>query len=111
MGVLRVTQPFIPHFRAQKSGLFISTTSIGGFMGFPLNSMYHVTKFALGAVTLHLASSYYRDSVYHMRDFSLALQLIAGLSLLSLIEYFKIKPSDGANLRGISIKKEVQNAA
>jgi hypothetical protein len=46
-----------------------------------------------------------------MRDFSLALQLIAGLSLLSLIEYFKIKPSDGANLRGISIKKEVQNAA
>lgn len=66
---------------------------------------------ALGAVTLHLASSYYQDTVYQMRDFSLALQLIAGLSLLSLIEYFKIKPSDGANLRGISLKKEVQNAA
>ncbi len=47
LGVLRVTQAFIPHFRAQKSGLFISTTSIGGFMGFPLHSIYHATKFAL----------------------------------------------------------------
>jgi len=47
LGVLRVTQAFIPHFRQQKSGLFISTTSIGGFMGFPLHSMYHATKFAL----------------------------------------------------------------
>jgi len=35
LGVLRVTQAFIPHFRAQKSGLFISTTSIGG-MSFEL---------------------------------------------------------------------------
>jgi MFS family permease len=66
---------------------------------------------ALGAVTLHLASSYYQDTVYQMRDFSLALQLIAGLSLLSLIEYFKIKPSDGANLRGLPSQKEVQKAA
>ncbi len=66
---------------------------------------------ALGAVTLHLASTYYQDTSYQMRDFSLALQLIAGLSLLSLIEYFKIKPNDGNNLRGIPIKKESAQAA
>jgi NAD(P)-dependent dehydrogenase (short-subunit alcohol dehydrogenase family) len=47
LGVLRITQAFIPYFREKKNGLFISTTSIGGFMGFPLHSIYHATKFAL----------------------------------------------------------------
>jgi NAD(P)-dependent dehydrogenase (short-subunit alcohol dehydrogenase family) len=47
LGVLRVTQAFIPHFREKKSGLFISTTSMGGFLGFPLHSIYHATKFAI----------------------------------------------------------------
>lgn len=47
LGVLFVTKAFIPHFREKKSGLFISTTSIGGIIGFPLHSIYHATKFAL----------------------------------------------------------------
>lgn len=47
LGVIRVTQAFIPYFRAKKSGLFISTTSMGGFLGFPLHSIYHATKFGL----------------------------------------------------------------
>ena len=47
LGVIRVTQAFIPHFRQKKSGLFISTTSIGGLFGFPLHSIYHATKFAI----------------------------------------------------------------
>ncbi len=47
LGVLRVTQAFIPHFRAKQSGLFITTTSIGGLVTFPLNSVYHATKWAL----------------------------------------------------------------
>lgn len=47
LGVLRVTHAFIPHFREKKSGLFISTTSIGGIIGFPLHSIYHATKFAI----------------------------------------------------------------
>ena len=47
LGVLRVTQAFIPHFREKKSGLFISTTSIGGLFGFPLHSIYHASKFAI----------------------------------------------------------------
>ncbi len=47
LGVIRVTQAFIPYFRERKSGMFISTTSIGGLMAFPLNSLYHATKWAL----------------------------------------------------------------
>lgn len=47
LGVIRVTHAFIPHFRAKQSGLFISTTSMGGFLGFPLHSVYHATKFGV----------------------------------------------------------------
>ncbi|MEX8546295.1 MAG: SDR family oxidoreductase [Mucilaginibacter sp.] len=47
LGVMRVTQAFIPYFREKKSGLFISTTSIGGLLGFPLHSIYQATKFAI----------------------------------------------------------------
>lgn len=47
LGVLRVTQAFIPHFRENKSGLFITTTSIGGLITLPFNSVYHATKWAL----------------------------------------------------------------
>lgn len=47
LGVLRVTQAFIPHFREKKSGIFISTTSMGGFLTFPLHSVYHATKFGV----------------------------------------------------------------
>jgi len=47
LGVLRVTQAFIPHFRQKRSGVFIATTSIGGLWGFPISSVYHATKFAL----------------------------------------------------------------
>lgn len=47
MGVFRVTQAFLPAFRKQKSGLFITTTSIGGHIAFPYFSAYHASKWAL----------------------------------------------------------------
>jgi NAD(P)-dependent dehydrogenase (short-subunit alcohol dehydrogenase family) len=47
LGVMRVTQAFIPHFRERGSGLFITTTSIGGLITFPFNSVYHATKWGL----------------------------------------------------------------
>jgi NAD(P)-dependent dehydrogenase (short-subunit alcohol dehydrogenase family) len=47
LGVIRVTQAFIPYFREKKSGMFITTTSIGGLVTFPFNSLYHATKWAL----------------------------------------------------------------
>lgn len=47
LGVIRVTQAFIPYFRERQQGLFISTTSIGGLVAFPFSSVYHATKWAL----------------------------------------------------------------
>lgn len=47
LGVLRVTKAFIPYFRAKQSGLFITITSMGGLLSFPLGSVYHATKWAL----------------------------------------------------------------
>jgi NAD(P)-dependent dehydrogenase (short-subunit alcohol dehydrogenase family) len=47
LGVLRTTQAFLPHFREKRSGVIVTTTSIGGLVAFPLNSVYHATKWAL----------------------------------------------------------------
>jgi NAD(P)-dependent dehydrogenase (short-subunit alcohol dehydrogenase family) len=47
MGPIRTTKAFIPHFREKKAGMFINTTSIGGLMTVPFNSLYHATKWAL----------------------------------------------------------------
>ena len=44
MGPIRVTKAFTPHFRRRRAGLFINTTSIGGLITVPFNSMYHATK-------------------------------------------------------------------
>jgi NAD(P)-dependent dehydrogenase (short-subunit alcohol dehydrogenase family) len=47
LGVIRITKAFIPHFRNNKNGVFITTTSIGGLFGFPLHSLYNAAKFAI----------------------------------------------------------------
>jgi NAD(P)-dependent dehydrogenase (short-subunit alcohol dehydrogenase family) len=47
LGTIRTTKAFVPHFRAQRKGLFINTTSIGAFIAVPFNSLYHATKWAL----------------------------------------------------------------
>ncbi|MCC8407507.1 SDR family oxidoreductase [Mucilaginibacter sp. UR6-1] len=47
IGVIMVTQAFIPHFRKKKSGVFISTTSMGGLLAYPLHSIYHAAKFGV----------------------------------------------------------------
>jgi NAD(P)-dependent dehydrogenase (short-subunit alcohol dehydrogenase family) len=47
LGVMRVTQAFLPAMREQKRGTIITTTSIGGLVAFPFNSVYHATKWGL----------------------------------------------------------------
>src|SRR6185436_7397872 len=47
MGPIRTTKAFIPYFRERRAGLFITTSSIGGLITVPFNSMYHATKWAL----------------------------------------------------------------
>jgi NAD(P)-dependent dehydrogenase (short-subunit alcohol dehydrogenase family) len=47
LGVVRVTQAFIPYFREKQAGLFITTGSSAGLMAFPVSSMYDASKWAL----------------------------------------------------------------
>lgn len=46
-GLMNVTGAFLPHFRANKAGLFMNVSSIGGLITFPLISLYHSTKWAV----------------------------------------------------------------
>lgn len=54
-GILRVIRAFLPHLRAQKSGLILNFSSVGGFRGYPANGIYCSTKFALEGITDALA--------------------------------------------------------
>jgi NAD(P)-dependent dehydrogenase (short-subunit alcohol dehydrogenase family) len=47
MGAIGVTKAFVQYFRQKRAGLFINTTSIGGLIAVPFNSIYHATKWAL----------------------------------------------------------------
>ena len=46
-GVFAVTRAALPILREQKSGVIINITSVGGRTAFPMNSLYHATKFGL----------------------------------------------------------------
>ena len=47
LGVIRVIQAFVPYFREKRSGLFLTTTSIGGLITFPFYSVYSAAKWGL----------------------------------------------------------------
>lgn len=51
IGLIDVTRAILPHFRANKSGVIINVSSIGGKMTFPLGSLYHGTKFAVEGIS------------------------------------------------------------
>ena len=47
IGLLETTKAVLPHFRANKEGVIINISSIGGKITFPLGTLYHGTKFAV----------------------------------------------------------------
>jgi NAD(P)-dependent dehydrogenase (short-subunit alcohol dehydrogenase family) len=47
IGLFEVTKALLPHFRANRSGVVINISSMGGKVTFPLGSLYHGTKFAV----------------------------------------------------------------
>lgn len=55
LGLMRVTRAFLPHFRANKAGLFLNISSVGGLITFPLISLYHSTKWAVEGFSESLA--------------------------------------------------------
>ncbi|MEZ4829830.1 MAG: SDR family oxidoreductase [Bacteroidia bacterium] len=51
IGLIDVTKAIIPHFRANKNGVIVNISSIGGQMTFALGSLYHGTKFAVEGIS------------------------------------------------------------
>jgi NADP-dependent 3-hydroxy acid dehydrogenase YdfG len=54
-GLMEVTRAFLPHFRANKTGLFMNVSSIGGRITYPMISLYHSTKWAVEGFSESLA--------------------------------------------------------
>ena len=55
IGPIHVMQACLPHMRAQRSGVIMNVTSIGGILTLPFNSLYHGTKFALEGISESLS--------------------------------------------------------
>jgi NADP-dependent 3-hydroxy acid dehydrogenase YdfG len=51
IGLLETTKAILPHFRANRSGVIVNVSSIGGKMTFPLGTLYHGTKFAVEGIS------------------------------------------------------------
>lgn len=47
IGLLETTKAVLPHFRANREGIIVNISSIGGKTSFPLGTLYHGSKFAV----------------------------------------------------------------
>ncbi len=47
IGLLEVTKAVLPIFRAQRAGVVVNISSMGGRIAFPLGALYHGSKFAV----------------------------------------------------------------
>lgn len=68
-GPISVMRAALPYFRAQKSGVIVNITSIGGRITMPHNSLYHGMKWGLEGLTEALS--------YELRPFGIKLKLVA----------------------------------
>jgi NAD(P)-dependent dehydrogenase (short-subunit alcohol dehydrogenase family) len=69
IGVFNVTRAALPTMRAQKSGVIVNVSSIGGLTTFPLNSIYHATKYAVVGFTEGLT--------YELEPFGIRAKVVA----------------------------------
>jgi NADP-dependent 3-hydroxy acid dehydrogenase YdfG len=51
LGLLATTKVLLPIFRANREGMIINVSSVGGKITFPLGSLYHGTKFAIEGIS------------------------------------------------------------
>ncbi len=61
LGGLFTTRALLPHFRANRAGVIVNISSIGGKFAYPLGTLYHGSKFAVEGVAEAL--SYEADAI------------------------------------------------
>jgi NAD(P)-dependent dehydrogenase (short-subunit alcohol dehydrogenase family) len=69
LGAIRVIQAFIPHFRENRSGMFVNITSSAGLVTFPFASLYHAAKFGLEGFSEGLT--------YELTEFGIKVKTVA----------------------------------
>ncbi|RYE17584.1 MAG: SDR family oxidoreductase, partial [Sphingobacteriaceae bacterium] len=67
-GTMNVTRAILPHFRSQRSGIILTTTSSGGILTFPLYSVYNSTKWAL--------EGFMEALQYELKEFNISIKNI-----------------------------------
>ena len=92
-GAFSVTRAVLPQFRAQQSGVIINITSVGGRTAFPMNSLYHATKFGLDGFSESLW--------FELAPFGIRVKVVApgavATDFVSRSLQMTVDPSDGAN--------------
>lgn len=68
LGVIRVTKEIIPYFRKQLSGTIINISSIAGNVTFPLQTLYHATKWGVEGFSESLQ--------YELKQFNIKVKII-----------------------------------
>ena len=64
LGMIRVTQKFIPYFKKKKAGMILTTTSLAGEMGLVLDGIYAADKWAVTGLCEML---YHELAPYHIQ--------------------------------------------
>ena len=68
LGLISITKEIIPHFRRQHSGTIINISSIAGNVTFPLQSLYHATKWGVEGFSESLQ--------YELRPFNIKVKIV-----------------------------------
>jgi short-subunit dehydrogenase len=85
VGVMRICQAVLPHYREQGSGLIINMSSLGGILAVPYMGAYTSAKFALEAMT---------EALYHeVRDEGIRVVIMQPSAMRM------DRPEEGAHLR------------
>lgn len=68
IGVMETIKALLSHFRANRAGLILNVSSIGGILTFPLGTLYHGTKFAIEGLSEALS--------FEMREIGVTVKII-----------------------------------
>jgi NAD(P)-dependent dehydrogenase (short-subunit alcohol dehydrogenase family) len=79
----------VPHFREKRAGLVINTTSIGGLVTVPFNSIYHLTKSAL--------EGWSESMVFELNQFGIGMKTVSpgGMKTDFFTRFFWYRPTPG----------------